>query len=264
MTVSELKKLGKLILMDDFGKQGYPADVVINYNIYAKELPYERLYPQDTMRLLGCSYVPLRDEFVRGEQRALRNQRERNEDKAQSNYCDVRNVLISTGGADEFNLAGALIRRLKAEPIFTSLVFRVVVGPLNKNYPELVQMSEVDPHIIVHHNVSDMAVLMQHCDAAISAGGSTLYELCACGVPTVSFSFADNQLQGVRGFSEHNIISYAGDMRWKPEETLEIVVQKLSELCSDAELRSKLSMKMQELVDGFGARRIAEKLLMIL
>lgn len=38
-----------------------------------------------------------------------------------------------------------------------------------------------------------MSELMQQCDMAVSAAGSTLYELCACGMPTITYVLADNQ-----------------------------------------------------------------------
>ena len=56
---------------------------------------------------------------------------------------------------------------------------------------------------------------MKKVDVAISAGGTTLYELCACGTPTISYSFADNQLNNVKQFDEDGIIPYAGDVRYE-------------------------------------------------
>lgn len=38
-------------------------------------------------------------------------------------------------------------------------------------------------------------MLMQKADIAISAGGFTLYELCACGTPTITYCMADNQMR---------------------------------------------------------------------
>lgn len=35
---------------------------------------------------------------------------------------------------------------------------------------------------------------MEKCDVAISACGSTLYELAVCGVPTIGIIIADNQI----------------------------------------------------------------------
>jgi UDP-2,4-diacetamido-2,4,6-trideoxy-beta-L-altropyranose hydrolase len=245
----ELRRIGKLVLMEDFGGMAYPADVLINYNIYSKQLSYDMLYSQNTMLLLGCSYVPLREEFIKVRRRGREA---------------VMKVLITAGGADEYNIAGALLQRLRIEPDLKSLILHVVAGPLNKNILMLEQLSANDPNIHIHRNVTDMAGLMQRCDIAISAGGSTLYELCACGVPTVSFSYVDNQLQGVKEFHRSNLIYYAGDMRSEAEATLDKIVIQLLELCRNTELRTSLTMQMQELVDGFGAHRIAEKLLMIL
>ena len=54
---------------------------------------------------------------------------------------------------------------------------------------------------------------MKKADIAISAGGTTLYELCACGTPTISYSFADNQLDNVEQFQKDELIDYAGDVR---------------------------------------------------
>ena len=78
---------------------------------------------------------------------------------------------------------------------------------------ELAVMAGKDSRIVLHEQVSDMAALMSTCDLAFSAGGTTLYELCAVGVPSVSFSMADNQLPGVKAFDDANLIPWAGDIR---------------------------------------------------
>lgn len=61
----------------------------------------------------------------------------------------------------------------------------------------------------------DIEKYMMEADIAISAGGSTLYELCAIGTPTISYSFADNQLDNVTKFAEDGLIAYAGDARYQ-------------------------------------------------
>lgn len=64
---------------------------------------------------------------------------------------------------------------------------------------------------------------------AVSAGGTTLYELCACKVPTISFSFADNQEGFTEEMGEQGILFYAGDAR-KEESLIEIIYNKLADL----------------------------------
>lgn len=94
---------------------------------------------------------------------------------------------------------------------------------------------------------------------AVSAGGITLYELCAVGTPAISYSFADNQLRNVEKFDEDGMISYAGDLRKDP--VAERVAGYLDYYGQNQKLRQERSLRMQELVDGQGARRIAEILI---
>lgn len=100
---------------------------------------------------------------------------------------------------------------------------------------------------------------MQKADIAISAGGTTLYELCACGTPTISYAFADNQLDNVKQFQEDGLIDYAGDARI--DDIAKNVNQYLKKYQDDWQLHEKKSEKMQEMVDGKGAMRLAEALM---
>lgn len=100
---------------------------------------------------------------------------------------------------------------------------------------------------------------MQEADIAISAGGTTLYELCALGVPTISYAFVDNQLDNVKQFQADDIIAYAGDVR--EENIVDKINMYLKKYMNDMELRKKKSLQMQRFIDGKGAERIAEALI---
>lgn len=102
---------------------------------------------------------------------------------------------------------------------------------------------------------------MRKCDAAVSAGGTTLFELCACKVPTICFSFADNQAGFTWKMGEHQVMLYAGDARENPAKTASVIIEKLVGLCGDKELSHSLSENMGKLVDGKGVGRIVDALL---
>ncbi len=53
-----------------------------------------------------------------------------------------------------------------------------------------------------------MKNLMINNDLAISAGGNTLYELCACGIPTIAIIIADNQRKFVQVIHRKTGIDY--------------------------------------------------------
>ncbi len=98
---------------------------------------------------------------------------------------------------------------------------------------------------------------MREADLAISAGGTTLYELCACGTPSISYSVADNQFGNVRAFDREGLISCAGDIR---SGTVPEMLGKLI-AAFDRNERSARSERMRHVVDGRGADRIAEALI---
>ena len=58
---------------------------------------------------------------------------------------------------------------------------------------------ETNLSLRMHRNVDHMSLLMNRADMAISAGGSTCYELARCGVPTLVVSIANNQIPEVPG-----------------------------------------------------------------
>ena len=107
---------------------------------------------------------------------------------------------------------------------------------------------------------------------AVSAAGTTLYELCALGVPAVSFTMADNQLTAARAFADAGAIPCAGDIRENSGKVIEeilLFVTEMSELCFDCVPAAPASclvprkaarQAMIRLTDGTGAMKIAQAL----
>ena len=130
----------------------------------------------------------------------------------------------------------------------------VVSGSLN---PNLYKLQELSNNVSIMIDVTDMAVVMGNARVAISAGGSTLYELAACGVPTITYSFVDNQIKNVKAFSANEIMPYAGDFRKDEQSVLRNIIQKYIEYENDEEIREKTIVQLRHLCDGLGASRVA-------
>jgi spore coat polysaccharide biosynthesis predicted glycosyltransferase SpsG len=171
----------------------------------------------------------------------------------------VEDILVTTGGTDPFDVIGSLLSEVITFKEFDSIRFHAVIGPL---VPDTERLKELSKHknIILHKNVRSMSSLMVDCDLAISAGGSTLYELCRLGLPSVSISFADNQLPAVKEFHERRIIPFCGDLRTDIQTTIEQCISYLRHYINDYPQRLQISHVMRTLVDGKGASRIAIEL----
>ncbi len=250
--LTALRAMARTAYLDDLCAFDYPADLVINYD----PDPPADFYTKAGRLLAGCRYTPLRRQF-QGILPRIRDQ--------------VENVLLSTGGTDEPDIAGRLMGELleeegaqgqKKDPARSnpaSWNYHILAGPMNRHRSGLERLAQAHPNVQLYENVSRMADLITKCDLAVSAAGTTLYELCAAGLPTVSYTLADNQLASARGMEHSASIPWAGDAR-SDARLPKKIAGLLTELAQDKQKRQALSAAMHACVDGNGAARIAQEL----
>ena len=225
--------------IDDLNSFHYPVDTLIAYVNYWKKMKYEENYP-DTKLLLGCSYVPLRKEFQNLPPKRIRE--------------NVENLLILTGGSDNFGISEKILDHL---PLEQYKKIDVICGRYFEQFDYLKTKYSNCQSVHLHKAVENIIDYMLDADVAISAGGTTLYELCATGTPTITYSFADNQLDNVIQFADDGIMRYAGDIRYdKVYENNRTILEAYEE----KSYRNKISSKMKQLIDGQGADRVVIQL----
>lgn len=239
-----LRHYGKVYLMDDMQEHAYPVDGVINYNAFAKEEIYRRLYENgDTECLIGSAYVPIRQQFLN------RNYK----------VADVvKNVLITTGGGDVDNIAGKILQTLYRE----NISFHIVTGRFNPHLETLREAQRSLQGVHIYHDVNDMAGLMEKCDIAVTAGGTTIYELAAIGVPFLCFSYARNQEALTEYIGAKKIACFAGAYHKQETETLQGLRKMFDTFCAEEILRKESFLREREMIDGKGAYRLAAKLIL--
>ncbi len=256
--LAALKKRITTIYMDDIYAFSYPVDMLINYNIYGEEIGYEKDSAfANTKLLLGTEYVPLREEFSAGAG-YVQSRKELSAGAENVTPAADGGILITTGGSDSFNLAGQLLTEAMKYDALKTKEYHVVSGSLNPHIGKLQVLAQEHGNIHIHCNVTNMAELMAESKVALSAGGSTLYELCAMGVPVIAFSFAENQERLVQTFVKRGIAQYGGNYRTDGNKMIQNTIAGLKMLLEDENLRAEYRKKARTLVDGKGADRIAE------
>lgn len=236
--LSCLQEMAWTAYIDDVNAFIYPVDGLICYANYWEKFGYRKRYSK-TELCLGMEYVPLREVFASCPAKNISRQIER--------------VLLLSGGSDPYDMIRrilhAIVDRKETE-------IHVICGKYYPYYEEVCRDYSEQKNIVFHRAVSNMEDYMKMADIAVSAGGTTLYELCACGTPTISYSMADNQLDNVRQFAEDGLIPYAGDAREAlTEEKIAAILKQYGE---QRMLRVEQSHRMQQMVDGNGAGRIAD------
>ena len=240
--LAELNRMVPVFYVDDFRREHYEVSALLQYiPCRERQKTPEGLHEKDGVQYLtGFLYAPLREEFSR-----------LSFDKPRE-----KSILLSTGGTDPYNMAGRILAYGTRMQELQDYLWHVIVGSMNRNEDMLRELAAANPKIILHKNIPDMWRYMQQCEAAVSAGGTTLLELCACGIPTVCFAFADNQLEFAEEMAEHNLLIYAGDVREK-DDAPHAICEKLVCYTKDAGKRAQSFEWMRRLVDGKGAERIA-------
>ena len=245
--LSAVRTAAKVAYLDDLQLFDYPADLLINYDVIpeSRSASYQAAYQNAARTLLGASYTPLRAQFTDLQP-----------------YCRdrVSNILVTTGGSDPYHFCLRLIVAFRENSFLHLCQLHVVVGRLNEDKDKLYKLADELPFLQLHENVSDMASLMASCDLAVSAAGTTLYELCAAGVPSMSFCLADNQLTAAKAFDEAGAIPCAGDIRRSCDEVLGNVMNFVTYMSENSKKRKAALETMRQLVDGKGAMRIAKAL----
>lgn len=240
--LSFLESQVRVLYFDDMTREVYPVSAILNYDSTPENREIHKRYEETpTLLLCGWEYIPLRREFA-----------EVSEESRQ------KSILITTGGTDPFEAAAAILQSCLPERDFDGYRFDVIVGGLNHNEAKLRHLAEDTDRIRLHKNVTNMSEYMRRCEMAVSAGGTTLYELFACRTPSVCFSFAENQKKGIARLDREQIALYAGDAR----ESADIgrnVCSCLQRLM-DKSLQKKMQANMAAVIDGRGCERIVAAL----
>ena len=243
----KLNNTVKFAYIDDLFEEVYPVDMLVNYNAYYSNFPYESAYSESqgfkkTLLCLGTQFVPLREEFG-----------------TESLGIGQKNsVLLSCGGGDVLQSLHGILEQAVLEERFINTVFHVIVGRFHQKKELLEQLALQYKNIILYHDVKNMAELMEQCQIAVSAAGTMLYELCAMERPTVFFITADNQRYDSDFFAEENRMFFAGDIRTDRQVCIGKILDGIDGLLKDEELCIVMKEKLRQVTDGRGAERIAQ------
>jgi UDP-2,4-diacetamido-2,4,6-trideoxy-beta-L-altropyranose hydrolase len=234
----------RLLAVDDYGHAGhYWADFVLNQNLHADEVAYDR--EAQTRLILGPRHALLRREFWRWRGQARRT------------AAVARKVLVTLGGADPGNVTSDVVRALRQQSA-DEMEAVVLVGASSPHGAAVRQAAQGSGHIRVITDAADMSELMAWADVAVAAAGSVSWELAFMGVPALLLVQADNQEPVARCLDREGAAVNLGRAGAGTEQAL---AEQLSRLLRSAAARQAMSARGPELVDGGGAARVVGALL---
>ncbi|HEX2210470.1 MAG TPA: UDP-2,4-diacetamido-2,4,6-trideoxy-beta-L-altropyranose hydrolase [Longimicrobium sp.] len=226
-----------LVLDDTAHQPAYETDVLLNQNLDATH----REYPVQpgTVLLLGTRFALLRREFLPWgvAERPVRRTAER--------------ILVTLGGADPGNQTPGVLEGIARAGISMEEV-RVMVGPANPHRAPLeAWIASSDLPVTLLDGGPRMPEQMAWADLAVSASGSTSWELSFMGVPSILVTAAENQAAIARGLDALGAARSIGAVA-DPDA----IAAAVKELAADREARRTMGARGRELVDGRGVERV--------
>lgn len=229
--LAELKQRTKvLVTIDDVGPGSSIADIRFNPLYY---IPESYCSPE---------FIPLRKEFQDI------NKKERKISR------DVKKILVTLGGSDTYGFTPKVVHALSCVP--SDVEITVITGPAFQHTVQLNRaIREAGRQFSIFKNVDNMADIMFSSEIAVCSGGITLFELACAGTPAVVICgepFEDETAARMQdsgfginlGFGDH-----VGERS---------IMEAADSLMKNYTKRLEMSRRGKELVDGIGAKRMAE------
>jgi UDP-2,4-diacetamido-2,4,6-trideoxy-beta-L-altropyranose hydrolase len=227
-----------ILVIDDLADRRHDCDILLDQNFYLNKTErYAGLLPKTCIKLLGPSHLLLRPEF----EVARRSLRVRS--------GVIRRLLLFFGGTDADNYTSVALEAVRHwdQP---NIAVDVVVGAASPWRGAVEKVCRNTPNTFFHCQTSNMADLIARADLGIGSGGSSMWERCFLGLPTLTVIIAENQRNTTEDFASQGGIILMGDAI---DVRVADYVTALDSLKDDSQRLKKISERAQDLMESSGA-----------
>jgi UDP-2,4-diacetamido-2,4,6-trideoxy-beta-L-altropyranose hydrolase len=237
----------KLMAIDDLADRSHVCDLLLDQTFGRDVADYFAYTPENCTLLCGSKYALLREEFAYMRPYSLQRRVK----------PVLRELLITMGGVDKDNATGLVLRALRALRLHPECQITVVMGSTAPYLREVQKQAKEMPwptQVVV--GGGEMAKLMANSDLAIGAAGTTSWERCCLGLPSIGLAIAENQ-RLILTKLECAGATISLDVSAKNfEGALQMAINQLSK----TRRLENMSAMAAAITDGLGANRVADLL----
>lgn len=229
----------RLLVIDDLANRHHHCNILLDQNYYENGAKrYEQWVNKDCIQLLGPNYILLQDKFKRSMIDARIRQ-------------SVSAILINFGGID---LPNETLKALHAAlQSSKEVAIHVVVGTSCPHKSEIEALCAQFSQCHYYCQTSKLDELVSQADLAIGAGGVSLWERIALGLPSIVTSIADNQRQILEDVSNTQCIHYLGSAS---QVSIETYLEAIRQYMNNPESLEAMSERCMDWIDGQGCERV--------
>jgi UDP-2,4-diacetamido-2,4,6-trideoxy-beta-L-altropyranose hydrolase len=223
------------LVFGDLPNRPHAAAILLDPTPGRSASEYKAFVPAETRVLVGSAYALMRPVW-----RAARRKRG-------AGPTDGVRIVVSLGATDPMNATGLIVEALKT---FNAPI-DVVLGASAPHLDDV--RRKLGPHMTLHVDPPDMPMLLTRATLAIGAAGTSSFERCLLGLPSIAIPIVDNQADIAKALAE------SGAAEVLPAEILndrQALLARVAALAGDAERCRTMAAAARALCDGRGALRL--------
>jgi len=237
------KVVGKIMIIDDLANRKHDCDLLLDQNIFCLNR-YDNLVPKYCTKLIGSEFSLLRNEFL-----LKRN-------KSKRSLKSLKHILVNFGGGDDKGLIIKAVEAIASLKI-SDITCDVIIGQANPHKDELVESLANNSFIRTHTHVSNISDYMNLADLAIGSGGSSIWERCCLGLPSIITAITDIEEELAIHCQRKGLLKYIGKHNNVYVDNISTAMKHLLNHPKELQLMSEQGRKV---VDGLGAKLVVQKM----
>jgi len=239
-------KFYKLFIIDDLCDRPHCGNILLNQNyLPGIRSQYKKILSSKTKMLLGPKYALLSPEY-----KATRKLIKINKKKK------LQRVIIFFGASDNKKLT------IKCLSVLSKLNLKllkidIVIGLANKKKKLIEEITDKIDNATLHVQIPSLCNLMKNADFYLGSGGTTTWERCCLGLPSIVISTSDNQVRQNEYLFKKGVIKYLGKAESVSEENIRTALL----MFADGYDSTKMSIKALKITNGNGVELVSKEFL---
>ncbi|MCK6263256.1 UDP-2,4-diacetamido-2,4,6-trideoxy-beta-L-altropyranose hydrolase [Vibrio sp. ZSDE26] len=175
----------KVGVIDDLVNRPHISDFLLDQTCGRGKYEYQELVQPDTVLYVGEQYCLLRKEFFEARNRAI---------EKRMSFRKTQKLLVSFGSTDPKGHTLLALEGLSYFATSRDVEVVILIGSACPHLDKIEHLAELlNYKVTIHVDCDRVAELIVDSDLAIGAAGSSTWERCFLGLPTLLVKTADNQ-----------------------------------------------------------------------
>jgi len=235
----------RIMVIDDLADRKHDCNLLLDQNLGKSRESYRGLIPKQSECFFGPEFALLKPAYA-----------EQRKKMAPRDGQIKRALIYFGGGSDAIELTHSALKAFNC-PELIDIQLDIVLSELGKSDLFLKKLFAERGKIALHKQLPDLASLMVKADIAIGACGSTTWERCVLGLPSILVACAINQ----EAISKAVHDAGAGIVLLPGEDLCSQISKAVIKLKSDKGHYRKISERAAKICDGSGAPKISSILI---